>query len=115
MGRNKQNLSFNVRELQPRWTPLFKLICNRLIATSHTSYIALDRAILLYAMIERRKVDAPWIIHNNMIDSIKSLKGLWFTVVITQLCINDNVEVTKNKEKIKVGLVISAKASSNAP
>lgn len=66
-------------------------------------------------MIDRTKVDASWIIHNNMIDSVKPSKGLWFTIVITQLCINDDVEVAKNEEKVKGGLVITTKPLSNAP
>lgn len=74
-GKNNQNLNFNVGALQPKWALLFKLVCNILIPTMHSSHITLDRAILLYAMIEMRKVDVGSIIYNNMIGSIKPLKG----------------------------------------
>lgn len=74
--KNNQNLSFNVRALHPIWTPLSKLIWSRLIFTTHTSHITLDKAILLYVMIGKRKVDTSWIIYNNIIDSVKPFKGL---------------------------------------
>lgn len=108
---NNQNLNFNDGALQPKWTPLFKRICSRLIPTTHTSQITLDRAILLYAMIEKRKVDAAWIIY-NIIDLVKPSMGLSFPALITKLCINVRIEVTKNEEKLKVGLAIFAKAST---
>lgn len=74
--KNNQNLSFNVWALHPIWTPLSKLIWSRLIFTTHTSHITLDKAILLYVMIGKRKVDTSWIIYNNIIDSVKPFKGL---------------------------------------
>lgn len=64
IGKNNQQLSFNVGALLLSWTPLFKLICSRLIATTHTLHVELDRAILLYTMIEKKKPDAGWIIFN---------------------------------------------------
>lgn len=108
-GKNNQNLNFNVGVLQAKWIPLFKLICNILIPTMHSSHITLDRAILLYTMIEMRKVDDGWIIYNNMIDFIKPFERFWFPAVITQLYVNASVGVAKNEEKIKVGLAIFSK------
>lgn len=52
--KNNYNLNFNVWALQLKWTPLFKLIYSRLMPTMHTSHATLGRAILLYAMIEKR-------------------------------------------------------------
>lgn len=83
IGIDNQNLNFNVEALIPKWTPLFKLICNKLILTMHTTHITLDKAILIYSMIEKRKVDVGWTIYNNMIDSIKPSKDLWFRAIIT--------------------------------
>lgn len=54
-------------------------------------------------MIENMKVDAGWIIFNNMIDFVKTSKGLWFPAMITQLYINASVEVAKNEEKSTQG------------
>lgn len=111
---NNQNLNFKSRAFQPKWTSLFKLICCILIHTKHTSLVTLDRAILLDTMIEKRRVDASWIIYNNMIDYVKPSKGLWFPAVITQQCIDAGVEVPKSEEKVKVGLAISAKMLEEA-
>lgn len=112
LGKNSQNLKSNVGELQLKWTPLFKLICNRLIATTHNSHITLDRAILLYAVIEKKRVDAGWNIFNNMIDSVKLSKGFLFPAMVTDLCINAEVEVVKNEKKVKAGFAISTKVST---
>lgn len=70
--KNNQNLSFNVGALLPTCTPLLKLIYSRLIPTTYTSHITLDKVILQYAMIGKRKVDAGWIIYNNIIHSVSS-------------------------------------------
>lgn len=56
--KNNQPLTFNAKALLLRWTPLFKLICNRLIPATHTSHVTLDCAILLFAMVEKMRVDA---------------------------------------------------------
>lgn len=69
-GKNNQNSNFNAGALQPKWTPLLKLICSRLIPIMHTSHITLDRATLLYAVIKKMRIDAGWIIFKNIIDSI---------------------------------------------
>lgn len=82
-GKNNQYLNFHAGALQPRWIPLFKLICSRLIATTLTSHATFDRVVLLYAMIQNIKANAKWIILNNMIDSIKPSKALWFLSIIT--------------------------------
>lgn len=65
-------------------------------------------------MIVKRKVDARWIIYNNIIDSVKPSKGRWLPAIITQLCIQ-SIGVERNEKKIKVGLAISAKASLDTP
>lgn len=62
---------------------------------THISHATLDKAVLLYAMIKKKKVDAGWIILNNMIDSVKPTKILWFRAIITQLCSKTIVEVEK--------------------
>lgn len=63
----------------------------------------------------QNKVNAGWIILNNMIDSVKPSKALWFPAIIKQLYINVRVEVGKGKERIKVELAISARAFDEAP
>lgn len=75
-GKTNRHVNFNVGALQPKWIPLFKLICCRLIPIKNTSHVTLDRAVLLYAMVQKRKVDTGWIILNNMIDSMKLSKAL---------------------------------------
>lgn len=115
IGKNNQNLSFNIGPLLPSWTPLFNLVCSKLILTTHTSHVTLDIGILMYAMIEKMKVDARWIIYNNIIDSLRPSKGLWFLTIITQLGIQSKVEVERNEENIKAGLAISTKASTKGP
>lgn len=92
IGKNNQNLSFNVGVLQPSRTPLFKLVCYRLIPTTHTFHITLDSAIFLYTIIQKRKVDTGWIIYNIMINSVKPYNGLCF-FFITQSHIQDGMEV----------------------
>lgn len=64
-GMNKQNLNLNARALQPKWAPLFKLICSRSPRIPPTSLWTGP------LMIEKRKVDVGWIIFNNIIDSVK--------------------------------------------
>lgn len=106
-------MNFNIKALQSNWTPLFKLICSKLIPTTYTSYITLNRAILLYEMIKKKNVDIGWIIYNSMIDLVTL--WIWFPAIIAQLCIKSSVEAERNEEKIKVGLAISSKASSDTP
>lgn len=96
--KNNQNMNFNVGALQPKWTSLFKVVYHRLIPITHTSHITLDSAILPYELIEKKGMNAGWIIFNNMINSVKPLKGLWFPAIITQLCINASVKVARNEE-----------------
>lgn len=115
IGKNNQCLSFNDGALMPSWKSLFKLVCNRLIPITHTSYVTLDQAILLYAIIEKKKVNTEWIIYNNNIDSIGPNKGLWLATIITKLYAQSGVDNEKNEESINVGLAIIAKASTNAP
>lgn len=68
----------------------------------HISHIPLDKAILLHAMIEKRRVDVGWIVFNNMVDSVKPSKSFSFPpALITQLCIDTSIEVTRNEEKVK--------------
>lgn len=74
----------------------------------------MDRAVQLYAMKQKKKVDAGWIIL-NMIDSVKPSKALWFAAIITQLCTNARVEVEKNEERITTGLAFLARALDEAP
>lgn len=106
---DNRHLSFNVKALLPCWTPQFKFICNRLITTTHTSHVTMDCVILFYEMIEK-KVDAWWIIYNNII-SVGPTKGLWFPTIITKLSTMLGVPIDKNEEKVKVGLAITTKAS----
>lgn len=88
------------------WTLLFKLIYIRLIPTTHTSYVTLDLAILLYTMVEKMRVNARWIICNNIIDSIGLTKGLCFLTIITKVYTQSRVLVEKNEEKMKASLVL---------
>lgn len=108
--KNNQNHSFNDGNGFQ-----VKLICNKLIPTKHTFHITFDRAILLYAMIWKIKVDAGWITYNNIINSVKLSKGLWCPPIITLLWIQSGVGVEKHEEKIMIGLAISAKASTDRP
>lgn len=55
-------------------------------------------------MTKKRRVDANRIIFNNIIDSVKPSKALWFPVVIIELCTNVGVEVTKNERKSRKGI-----------
>lgn len=68
--KNNQQLRFNVGALLPSWTLLFKLRCSSLIPITHKSHVTLNRDILLYAMIEKKKVDARLIIFNNILESV---------------------------------------------
>lgn len=92
---------------------MFKFICSRLIPTTHTppSHVTLDRAILLYAMIEKKKVNARWIIYNNINTSVVPSKGRW---ILAKLYTHSRVSIDKNEE-VKVGLTITAKASTEGP
>lgn len=81
-------------------------------------HITLDRAVLLYAMIGKRKVVAGQIICNNIIDSIKPLMGLWFPANITHLCIQSDVEVRRDRRENHSWasrIYQDIKTSSNAP
>lgn len=60
-SKHNEQLNFHAGNLKPQWV-LFKLICNRLIPTMHTSHVTLDKVVLLYAMIKKKKVNAGWII-----------------------------------------------------
>lgn len=64
-------------------------------------------------MIKKKNVDIGWIIYNSMIDLVTL--WIWFPAIIAQLCIKSSVEAERNEEKIKVGLAISSKASSDTP
>lgn len=55
--KDNQQLNFHANNLMPQWMPQFKLICNRLIPTTHTSHVTVERAVLLYAMIKKENVD----------------------------------------------------------
>ena len=61
--------------------------------------MTLDRATLLLAMIEKREVDAGWIIYNNLLESSGAGKGLWFPAIITKLCVQAGLKVEKEEEK----------------
>lgn len=63
-----------------------KFICSKLIPTTHTSHVTLDRVTLHYAMIKIKKDDVGWIIFNNILESYNPTKGLWFPSIITKLC-----------------------------
>lgn len=102
ISKNNQSLSFNVKELLSSWTLLFKFIYSRLISTTHTSHITLDRAILLYAMIGKRKVDVRWIIY-NIIDSVRSSKRYGFRLSSLSCASNLVWELRKMKKKSKSG------------
>lgn len=82
-GGEEAEVDITRRRLRPLveamgWEEFSKLIYGKLIPTTHTSHIPLDRAIMLYAIIGKRKVDTQWIIYNNIIDSVKPSKGLKF-------------------------------------
>lgn len=96
-----------------RWTPPFKLICNT--HSNHAHLLCNVGLILIYAMIEKKKADVEWIIYNNIINLVEPTKGLWFLAIITKLCTQFGVDLEKNKERIKVGLAITAMASTDAP
>ena len=52
-GKNNQPLSFPTSALRPHLIPLLKFICCRLIPTTHTSNVTLDRGTLLLAIMEK--------------------------------------------------------------
>lgn len=68
IGKNKQYVNFHARALLPRWIPLFKLICSRLTPRKHKSHLTLYKAVLPYAMIQKKNADAGWATLNDMIN-----------------------------------------------
>lgn len=75
----------------------------------------MDQAILLYFMVKKKKVDAWWIIFNNILESVGPTKGLWFPAIITKLCIQYGVKVDNNEKRIKARLAITARVSNKSP
>lgn len=64
---------------------------------------------------KKRKLDARYIIYNNIIDLVGPSKVLWFPAIITKLCTQYGVGNEKNEEKVKVGLPIIARSSIGVP
>lgn len=66
-------------------------------------------------MVEK-KVDVGWIIYtsDNILESVRSSKGIWFLPIITELCTHLGVIVDKNEKKTKVRRAITARALTDA-
>lgn len=77
--------------------------------TSHVSNVTLDSAILLSSIVNRMKIDATRMIYNQVLESTKPSKGLWFLALITKICTKGEVTTGQEEERLKPSMPIITK------
>lgn len=73
LGMNNQYVNFHASALLSRYVPLLKFVCR---PTSHVSNVTVDRAILLCAIVDIKKIEVGRLIWNLVLEFVKPSKGL---------------------------------------
>lgn len=67
---------------------------------SYTPHAIVERAQLLYAIVKRLKINIGQLIYDQMLQVIKTSKGLWLPTLIAKLYYNARVKKDKEEEGI---------------
>ncbi|GMN66801.1 hypothetical protein TIFTF001_035868 [Ficus carica] len=96
------SISLSRRSLKPGpmiWNHFFK---SRRMPSTHDHTVNKDRAILLFAIVEGRKINVGDVISEQIgVCAGRQSGGLWFPSLITSLCLAQCVEVSSEEKKLK--------------
>ncbi|GMN32868.1 hypothetical protein TIFTF001_041800 [Ficus carica] len=96
------SISLSRRSLKPGpmiWNHFLK---SRLMPSTHDHTVNKDRVILLFAIVEGRKINVGDVINEQIgVCAGRKSGGLWFSFLITSLCLAQGVEVSSELEKLK--------------
>lgn len=79
-------LNFCVNALLPKYLLLLKLVCCRLMPSSHISNVTIERAQELMAIAHKKKISLGNCIYDWMQEVFRLSKGLWFPALIIKTC-----------------------------
>ena len=69
---------------------------------THDHSVNKERAILLFAIVDGRKINVGDVIGEQICVSVgRQSGGLWFSYLITSLCLAEGVKVFSEEEKLK--------------
>ena len=92
-------------------------ICQKMMPVNHYSNVIAERAFLVYVILMGMSIDVGQVIFYSIIHTIKNKLGLYFLLLIIQLCIRARVrfgndeEALYPKRPINDGLISIIKAS----
>ncbi|KAL3524212.1 hypothetical protein ACH5RR_017046 [Cinchona calisaya] len=99
---------FNANTLKPTWLVWFKFLCTRLLPINHLAHVTLESAKLLHYIATGRSIDVGQLLHQQICYSATNKQpNLWFSHLITALCLKSGVLIDLSEEKFKPGKLIA--------
>ncbi|KAJ4715171.1 DEAD-box ATP-dependent RNA helicase 56-like isoform X2 [Melia azedarach] len=92
-------ISFPTKDMSPESRIWHYFISARILPTTHTSNVNLERAVLNYAIRTDKPIDVGSILYNNILYSARTVSvGLYYPSLITDLCCQAGVPTDAREE-----------------